>query len=1399
MAVDLQRLLPFVPPVLARRLIAQPEWDEQVGCHTFDAAIVFADISGFTPLTERLSDAGGEGPEELTRLLNQYFTRLIKELEAEAGEVVKFSGDALIVLFSAEQQDLPYAIRRAQQAAQRMQNMLTEMGPLNSSVGPVKVEIKIGIGVGAVYAMEVGGLLGRWEFVVAGQALQDAAHAQTQAKPGDIIFAPGAEEQMHPKPVPSELGSTLTAPQLDQIEATARALRRFIPGSVLGWLETGDRNWLGVLRPMTVLFMGIKEFAFDDDDSLEIFHELIRNVQRALYRFEGSLNKVAVDDKGVVIMALFGAPPLAHEDDALRGTKAALEVQGLARKMNIGLRIGVTTGQVFAGPVGSEIRYEYTVMGDSVNLAARLMEAAEPGQVLLDSVTRRGARDKINIKPLPDLKVKGKSGRVKIYQPDDARLTSKIISGSFRPPPMMVGREDETAILRAALDGLPEGKGHLLLVEGDPGMGKTRLIRELSMQAKAQGLRCLASAGKTSDQSSDLMPWRGIVAQFFDLAHDQEPQQRLEQVENLIKDLAPGLSTHLPLLRHWLNLGDFIATQELMMNVEQRNRQILEFIQSLLRAWADSQPLVILLDDAQWLDAASWQLLLELADSVSGPDPFPLVIAVASRPMSRTSPEGEFRERLNRMSLADCLSLQPLGADHIEMMIADRLSVLPQRVPRKVARFVYERSEGSPFVAEELLRAMLDQGLIEVWKDEKTNQNQCQMRISPEKQADQLPGSVKGLILSRIDRMSPDQQLTLKVAAVLGRRFAASALYDVLEREQGFEEERVQRHLDSFADIDLVEVESSDPDLNYRFRHEVTREVAYDSMLYAQRRQLHEAAANWLEDRFGCAPPAAKLASLTPGDTRLSPYFTDLARHYKVAGNSERELAYSVLAGRNAAELYQNEEAERYLTRALELVPEDAFEQRFVLLSERESMYRRLGRRAARKADLQEMQAMAKALDDSAAKSQVAARQAMYQLAFGRVDSALQLAESAIVLAEMAGSVALQAEARRWTAAAQQAAGDHLPARENMEKARALAEQLDRPMLLADIVAELARFAEKRGDFAECESLSKQALELAKDVGDPSREARSLRRIASAYLATGKLTKARDHARIATELQAQIGDLRQAATSLELQGRIALAGGDYSDARRLFEQTLSRRQELQDRPGQQQALMLLGEACFALGAYENARICFVQAREDAVEMSMAFDHAEVDARLMLLEHAAGDNEKAKAYGLEAARTLSKLNDLPLLGTALTQLGHSMIELGEFDSAAAAFGNAQRIRSKLGQQSLLMETVAGRAQLNYKQGRSQEALEKVHEILEYFGKDEIGGVSQPFRIYQICFEILEAENDPAAGPLIEKAFAQLERSAQAISDETARENFQQNVPENRAIAFYYRGYKQSQSE
>jgi tetratricopeptide (TPR) repeat protein len=665
-------------------------------------------------------------------------------------------------------------------------------------------------------------------------------------------------------------------------ELAEEVLHAYVPEVVRARLAAGQAEWLAELRPVTPLFLNLLDADPAAADQLEPLQLVMATVQPIMQRYEGSLKQVVVDDKGLTLIAVFGLPPLAHEDDPARAARAALVAQAALRELGVGCAIGLATGRAFCGAVGSEVHREYDVIGEVMNLAARLMQAA-PGTILCDAATHRAAQSRLRFQDLPAISVKGKTAPVAVFRP---------VEPSRKPhsPQTTLGRVDERAELAERLRALEEGTSGLVVIEGEPGIGKSRLLADLLEQAHARGVRSLTGAGDAIEKTTPYHAWRPVFIALLDLAGVDDVEERRARVlarvqaDPTLARLAPLLDSVLP-----LDLPDNELTAQLTGEVRADNTH--ELLVQLLQPPAatpagEAPPLLLVLDDAHWLDSASWALARQVMVRVR-----PLLLVLATRPLVEPLPD-DYR-RLRQDPATEYLRLEPLSPQDILALVCDRLGV--RRLPEPVTALIRERAQGNPFFSEELAYALRDAGLIRITDGTCT--------IAPQSGAlstVRLPDTMHGVVAARIDRLAPGQELALKVASVIGRLFAFRILRDVhpIEADRG----GLRRYLDDLQQQDFAILDTPEPDLAYLFKHVVTQEVAYSLLLSAQRRQLHRAVAEWYEQT-----QAEDLSSLYPL----------LAHHWGRAEEPTKTVAYLELAGEQALRAGAYQEAVDFLTDAL--------------------------------------------------------------------------------------------------------------------------------------------------------------------------------------------------------------------------------------------------------------------------------------------------------------------------------------------------------------------------------------------------------------------------------------------------------------------------------------------------
>lgn len=782
-AKRIDTLAAFVPTPVARAAFmhAVNNSDLTIASHAhaeyLPAAVLFADISGFTALTEKLTAHHPQGSEELTALLNLYFTGIIGFIKRYGGQVVKFSGDALIAFFPADEASpaaMTLVTQQAVYAAEALQMATANFQHLRSSIGEIALVLKVAVGAGNVLAAHVGGVFDRWEYVIAGDPLTQVAEAERHAKPGMIVLSaqaaisvgscqlpdgaqlvwssgekeqaafPSASDMLTPQP--SSDWSSLSIPMLEQIESMLRA---YVPAAITARLAVGQDDWLAEFRRMTIMFVGVGGIDYDHTDVLDHLQAFVAAAQETIYRYEGSLNKLSVDDKGTVLLVLFGAPPLAHEDDPQRALACAQELQAIAAKglavqattedssprLFLRMAIGITTDTVFAGPVGSPSRREYTVMGDTVNLAVRLMQAAGAGNILCDTTTATLSQNRWRLERLSPMTVKGKT-----YPVDVHRLLGQqrfIRTPTAKP---LVNRDQELATLITCLETTQRGTSCIVALVGEGGMGKTRLAHELMTAALQRHVPYIVGEASSTGQQTPYSVWRDVLTNYFDLDGLRGAEQRAERVRAHIHTIDADLELRLPLLDDILNLElpDTAFTRG--MNPQQRRDNLVFLLIELLLHRVQTGALLLVLEDMHLADSRSWEVALDVARALAL-RPIMLLLVYRSLRDRRDMPihapaqhylhetreqigirEAAFvstneapQHAITRLRGYQELHLTALNQAEVARLAAYHLDDLP--LAPALADWLSERSQGNPFFVEEIIKILRDDEALQINKD----------------------------------------------------------------------------------------------------------------------------------------------------------------------------------------------------------------------------------------------------------------------------------------------------------------------------------------------------------------------------------------------------------------------------------------------------------------------------------------------------------------------------------------------------------------------------------------------------------------------------------------------------------------------------------------------------------
>ena len=657
----------------------------------------------------------------------------------------------------------------------------------------------------------------------------------------------------------------------------------------------------GERRVVTILFADIAGFtslaeSLDPEEVLILMNECFDVLVPIVEKYGGSIDKFIGDE----IMALFGAPS-AHEDDPVRALRAALEMMqaqagfNKEHKLQLSLHIGVNTGLAIAGGIGSQGRQTYSVIGDAVNVAFRIKSASQPGEILVGPDTHRLAAPQFTFETLAPVQVKGRNEPVLIYRLLEAKMQPEPVRGLAGLHSPMVGRQTELAGLTDLAHSLQNNRGSIALIVGEAGLGKSRLVAEWRMQAEAEaqlthlrwcGGHCLSyGSGLAYHLVATLLR---SVLNIPETATENEALDRLtEQVHALLIHPDPSVITH---LAHLLSLpvGPQASVQLGKLEPQALQARYLETIQLILSTIAAQSPLVLLIEDFHWVDPSSAGLLSKLLPLIQ---PCPILLCFISRQESDT-PGWKLIQATQEAAqgLWQEFALQRLTEQESLQLVSNLLS--SSQPPDAVTQLVVQKADGNPLFIEELIRMLIDNGSLTYIDGQWTLTNQLATSLIPE--------SLQGLLMERVDRLPAEIRQTLRVSAVIGRRFTLDVLETVLAQPRPL----VQGQLEYLQASGAIRLEKAAPEYEFAFQNTLGQEAAYRSLLHQDRKQLHRQVGEALEQ-------------VHAGQT--AKYAATLAHHFSQAETAKKALKYFTLAGDAAFSKYALPEAIEHYARAMEL------------------------------------------------------------------------------------------------------------------------------------------------------------------------------------------------------------------------------------------------------------------------------------------------------------------------------------------------------------------------------------------------------------------------------------------------------------------------------------------------
>lgn len=835
-------LAAYVPRVLL-------SWPDHVHHQTVQGTLVHIDISGFTAMSERLAAKGKVGAEEVAGVLSTVFTELLTVAGDLGADMLKFGGDALLLLFTGEGHEL-----RSVRASGEMRSRLRRVGKINTPAGRVSLRMTVGIHSGELDFFVVGST--HRELIVTGECATRVVEMEESAEAGEIVMSSATAAAIPGQYLGDVRGEgrllARMPPPIDHVEPRVEATsdpEDFVPPALrqVATVASGEGEHR-VITAAFVKFHGTDAIirASGGDALCDEINRLVTVAQEAADEFGVAFLATDVDRDGGKIILTAGAPT-ATGTDAERMLRTVRSI--VDRYAGIPLKVGVNRGPAFSGDVGAPFRRSFTVIGDAVNLAARVMTRADDRSILSTPEAVALSEAVFELTPVEPFTVKGKSQPVQAVAVG-ALVGRRSAEGEDLP---LVGREaDLERGLSAARGDVPTG---LVDIVGPSGIGKSRFVRELRTQSP--DTRWHFSAAELFEASTPYFPYQRLLREIMNIETTISAADAAAAAELWVHEHAGDLAPWLPLIATVMDLPTSETEESSSLDPKYRTRRTLETVEAVIDA-AVSGPTVLIIEDAHWMDEASLALTRHLA-AAGADQPWMLM------PVHRPSEDHDI-EAPGAVSI----ELGPLEPDDATRLAETMLEDAPMLTSR--LRPIVDRAGGNPLFLEELVTAARSGG-----------------------DTDELPDSVEGLVLARIDALDPLHRKILRYASVVGASFDIELVKAAMgDLEPAVADPASWRALDEFV------VERSKGDM--RFRQQIFHDVAYTGLPYRTRRLLHERVGEALEATAGAA---------------VDDFAGRLSVHFLRGGQYDKAWTYSLKAGDDARAKFGNVDAVDFYRRAM--------------------------------------------------------------------------------------------------------------------------------------------------------------------------------------------------------------------------------------------------------------------------------------------------------------------------------------------------------------------------------------------------------------------------------------------------------------------------------------------------
>jgi class 3 adenylate cyclase/tetratricopeptide (TPR) repeat protein len=1031
----------------------------------------------------------------------------------------------------------------------------------------------------------------------------------------------------------------------------------------------------GERKQVTALFADLKgsmELLADRDpeEARKLLDPVLERMMDTVHRYEGTVNQVMGDG----IMALFGAP-VAHEDHAVRACYAALDMQAAIRRyaeevwrahgITAQIRVGVNSGEVVVRAIGSDLHMDYTAVGQTTHLAARMEQLATPGTVLLTADTLRLAEGYVTVKPLGPVPVKGLAAAIEVYELTGAGpLRSRLHAAAARGLTRFVGREGELDQLRQGLGRASEGHGQVVAIVGEPGVGKSRLVWEVTHSHRVHGWLVLQAGSVSYGKATSYLPVIDLLKRYFTAEDRDGPRVVQEKMTGKLLTLDRALEASLPALLSLLDVPTD-DPQWPTLDPPQRRRRTLDAVKRLLLRESQVQPLLVVFEDLHWIDSETQALLDGLVESLPAAR---LLLLVNYRP--------EYQHPWGSRTYYTQLRLDPLPPESAEELLGALFGPDPGLDPLK--RVLIARTEGNPFFLEESVRGLVETGPL--------SGERGAYRLARPLPAVQVPATVQAVLAARIDRLPPGDKALLQTASVVGKDVPFTLLQAIAEPA----EDELHAAIGRLQAAEFLYEAGIFPDLEYTFKHALTHEVAYVSLLQERRRALHARIGDIIERLY---------------PDRITEWVDILAHHALRGEKWEKAAGYLWRAGRKASARSAHREAVASFEQALRAVDHlpqgrEAVEQSIDIRFDLRNSLVAVPDFGPLLQYLREAEALANALDDQARLARVSSYLTHHFWVVGDYDRALERGHHALAVAKALGDVPIQVATTFFMGWIHHARGDFALARDLLaENVRALTGEPEQQYFGLPVLPSVSSRTwlvwclMELGRFAEGIAYGEDAIRIARASGQPWA-------LADAYVGLGALYLRQGHLREAVPLletafrACESGDI-----GIVLPAAASLLGSAYALSKRFGEAV-----PLLERGICGKAILSPAALLTALGEGYLLRADIAAARlhlADALQLARQHKERGNEARALQLVGEAMSNDNPPAVseaGTHYRKALALANELgmpPLIAHCHLGLGKLYRRTGKPQEAQEHLTTATTMYRQMGMAYWLEQAEAER--------------------------------------------------------------------------------------------------------